>query len=322
MPAPARVASTVAPRAPGVLGALEHQRCPAPSPRTKPSRALSNGRDAAGGSSCRVDSARICAKPASGSGCRQASVPPATTTSTRPARIRSSASAMASAPDAQALTGVCTPPRAPSASPTRPAGPLGISIGTVCGETRRAPLASRTSSWASIVSAPPMPVPTTTASRSGSTPGAPACSHASSAASRASCWDRSRVRARTRPRRSTGSVGDPGAEPDRACPRPTASSSRAVPERPASRRLPRCRRRRRPSGVTAPRPVTTTSAREPGHAGTPAPADVGDGVADGLEVARRRRPGCARRSAPRRRRRSRPSSGSRRRGRRRRTSRG
>jgi hypothetical protein len=46
---------------------------------------------------------------------------------------------MASAPDAQALTGVWTPAFAPSSSPTAAAGPFGISIGTVSGSTRRAP---------------------------------------------------------------------------------------------------------------------------------------------------------------------------------------
>ena len=68
-----------------------------------------------------------------------ASVPPAATTSARPLRIMSTAYAMASAPLEQALTGVCTPARATSSSPTSAAGPFGISIGTVIGSTRRAP---------------------------------------------------------------------------------------------------------------------------------------------------------------------------------------
>ncbi len=114
-----------------------------------------------------MDSARIWAKPASGSGCTQASAPPATTTSARPERSSSSATASASAPDAQALTGQCTPARAPISRPTVAAGPFGMSIGTRCGLTRRGPFSRRTSSWPRIVSAPPMPEPMTTASRSG-----------------------------------------------------------------------------------------------------------------------------------------------------------
>ena len=52
----------------------------------------------------------------------------------------SSPSAIASAPVAQALATQWTPAWAPNSSPTNAAGPLGMSIGTVCGETRRAPL--------------------------------------------------------------------------------------------------------------------------------------------------------------------------------------
>ena len=68
-----------------------------------------------------------------------ASVPPTTTTSARPRRIRSRPREIASLPDAQAETGVCTPALAPSARPTSAAGPFGISIGTASGETRRGP---------------------------------------------------------------------------------------------------------------------------------------------------------------------------------------
>jgi len=112
---------------------------PAPSPRTKPSRPLSKGRDAAVGSSDRLDNARIAANPAMGRGWIAASAPPATTTSASPARSISSPIAMASAPEAQALTGARTAARAPSARPTAAAGPFGMSIGTVCGPTRAGP---------------------------------------------------------------------------------------------------------------------------------------------------------------------------------------
>src|SRR4028119_1703014 len=81
---------------------------------------------------------------------------------------------MASAPDAQALTGVCTPARAPSSRLTAAAGPFGISIGTVSGNTRRAPFSFSTSYCVSRVHTPPMPEATTTPSRSPAPSGEPA----------------------------------------------------------------------------------------------------------------------------------------------------
>ena len=78
---------------------------------------------------------------------------------------------MASAPEAQALTGVCAPARAPSSSETAAAGPLGMSIGTASGKTRRGPFSRRLSHWSSRVQTPPMPEPMATPSRSGSTSG-------------------------------------------------------------------------------------------------------------------------------------------------------
>ena len=87
----------------------------------------------------------MAANPAIGSGWIAASVPPATTTSARPVRIMSTAYPIASAPDAQALTGVCTPARAPSSRLTAAAGPFGISIGTVSGKIRRGPFSRRVS---------------------------------------------------------------------------------------------------------------------------------------------------------------------------------
>ena len=46
---------------------------------------------------------------------------------------------MASAPDAHALTGVCTSACAPSSIASQPAEPFGISIGTVYGDSRCQP---------------------------------------------------------------------------------------------------------------------------------------------------------------------------------------
>ena len=140
---------------------------PAPSPSTNPSRSTSNGRDARSGSSLRCDSVRACTNPATVMPVMQASAPPAMTTSASPARSSRTAQASASAPDAHADTGECTPPGALNSRPTQAAGPLGISIGTVSGETLRSPGPSSRSSWSSRVTAPPMPVPITTASRSG-----------------------------------------------------------------------------------------------------------------------------------------------------------
>ena len=130
-------------RAPRACASDSRTRIPAPSPNTKPSRPLSYGRDARSGSSLRLESAIIAAKAAMGTGCRQASVPPAMTTSARPLRIICRAYATASAPDAQADTGVCTPARAENSRPTYAAGPLGMSIGIVCGETLRGPFSRR-----------------------------------------------------------------------------------------------------------------------------------------------------------------------------------
>ena len=227
---------------------------PAPSPRTKPSRALSNGRDAAAGSSVRFDNARMAAKPAMGRGWIAASAPPATTTSASPARRISRPIATASAPDAQALTGARTPARAPSARPTAAAGPFGMSMGTVCGPTRAGPFSFIVSYWASRVSTPPMPEPTTTASRSGSTPGSPASAQACRAATSAICWTRSKVRACTRSTSGSAASGAPMRTGRSAA---HGASSVRTPDRPASSAAHVCSAVA-PTGVVAPRPVTAT----------------------------------------------------------------
>ncbi len=124
MPAPASTAYGVRPRA-CAEDARSSTNTPAPSPSTKPSRFLSNGREARCGSSLRVDIARICAKPAMLSGWMHASVPPTTTMSARSSAIRSNPAAIASAPDAHALTVVCTPARAPISRPDVRSGAVG-----------------------------------------------------------------------------------------------------------------------------------------------------------------------------------------------------
>src|SRR2546423_2527748 len=250
-----------APRA-RACSAVSRTTTPDPSPSTNPSRALSNGRDAASGSSLRVDIARIAANPAIGSGWMTASVPPATTMSARPARRMSSAHAIASAPVAQALVGACTPALAPSSNPTQAAGPWGISIGTVCGLTLRGPDASRMSSWLSSVTAPPMPLPTTTANRSPSTsvPASPASCHAWCAAMSAAASERSSRRILTRSMTPAGSTFIWAAIRTGSC---AAQSwvSGATPERPATMAS-QVDATSPPSGVVAPSPVTTTSGRD------------------------------------------------------------
>ena len=79
---------------------------------------MSNGREARSGSSLRVLMARIWENPAIGSGWMHASAPPATTTSASPDLIIRQPQAIASAPEAHADTGACTPALAPSSSPT------------------------------------------------------------------------------------------------------------------------------------------------------------------------------------------------------------
>ena len=79
-------------------------RAAAPSPMTKPSRPASKGREAFSGSSLRVDRAFMAAKAAIPTRVTAASLPPHTTESTRPARIRSSPSPIAWADAEQAVT--------------------------------------------------------------------------------------------------------------------------------------------------------------------------------------------------------------------------
>ena len=85
---------------------------PAPSLSTKPSRSLSNGRLAPGGSSLRVDRARADTKPPRPIGVVTASVPPVIMTSAVPYWMVRIASPTALAADAQAVeTAVLTPHR-------------------------------------------------------------------------------------------------------------------------------------------------------------------------------------------------------------------
>src|SRR3954471_14773664 len=154
-----------------------------------------------------------------------------------------------------------------------------------------------------------MPVPMTTAIRSAGTPAsaAPDSRHASSAAMTATCWLRSRRRARTR---SICSAGSCARRATSWAGKSLIQSSviRLTPDFPA-RRASQVLATSPPRGVVAPRPVTTTSAvdvlmdfllnggRTAGGAAGPGPAagatagpgvlllvllDEADRVADGL----------------------------------------
>src|SRR6476659_2247583 len=163
-----------------------------------------------------------------------------------------------------------------------------MSMGMVSGETLRSPWVSRMSSWPSNDMAPPMPVPTITASRSGSTagssPASPACAHASRAAMIATCSDRSQRRASTRLSTSVGSTASCAAIFTGRSNRSTHSaSSRDTPDRPASRAS-QVDAASPPSGVVAPYPVTTTSVELTGSPRSLVLRDVVHGVAHGLQL--------------------------------------
>ena len=93
---------------------------PEPSPRTKPSRSLSQGREAVFGSSLRVESARIAAKPPIASGVTTDSEPPAIIASASPRRMMFTASPIACADVAQAVAVAVFGPLAPFRIETRP----------------------------------------------------------------------------------------------------------------------------------------------------------------------------------------------------------
>src|SRR6188768_3032704 len=107
---------------------------PEPSPITNPSRSLSKGRDARDGSSLRVDSARIAAKPPTPIGVIAASEPPAIMTSASPREITRKASPTACAPDEHAVHGAEFGPRAPKRMETWPAARLMMLDGIKNGE--------------------------------------------------------------------------------------------------------------------------------------------------------------------------------------------
>ncbi len=196
-------------------------------------------------------------------GVMTASAPPASATSTRPYRIRSTACPMASVPEAHALVTVRASPVMCRSSETWDAACDGTVIGVVSGDTPRGPRSRSFRSPPTSTDASPRIAPRLTPTRSGSSPlsrvppaAYPASAHASRAASTANCAARFIRRAACRgsseagstgtvPAIRTGSPSNSGSVNSRMPCRPSSSPSHSSP-------VPT------PSGVTAPSPVTTT----------------------------------------------------------------
>ena len=150
----------------------------------KPSRSRSNGRQARSGSSLRVDSARIAAKPPTPMGVMAASDPPATMTSASPRRMNSKASPMACADAEHAVQVAEFGPFAPNRMETWPAARLMIADGMKNGEILRGPPLSSALCSRSMVLKPPIPEAMKTPTSVPSLPsvGRPASSRANSEA--------------------------------------------------------------------------------------------------------------------------------------------
>src|SRR5947208_13545307 len=102
----------------------------------KPSRSLSNGRQALSGSSFRVDNARMAANPPTPIGVMAASEPPAIIASASPRRMISKASPTACADAEQAVQVAEFGPLAPNRIDTWPEARLMMADGMKNGEMR------------------------------------------------------------------------------------------------------------------------------------------------------------------------------------------
>src|SRR6185437_6683889 len=187
MPAPANSARISAPRA-RAWSKSSSTSMPAPSPSTRPRRCLQNGRQVSSAST------RIASHARKTPSVRQASVPPASATSATPERTSANACANAWLADEHALDTAKLGPVMPNSIDTCEAGALIIrrTIESGCKRGLCSPYRRREPS--SLVSSPPVPVPTTQALRWRRSPCAksmPDCLAASRAATSANCETRS-----------------------------------------------------------------------------------------------------------------------------------
>ena len=190
-----------------------------------------------------------------------ASVPPASARSASPRRIASYASPIACPAVAHALTGPNDGPCALTWIATSPAAMFPMAPGIKNGETRPAPFAAKLSACSKSVVAPPSPEPMMVAVPSAcaslSRAGSPAELSASSDAAIAKWAKRSSRLICFASRMSEGSKFGTCPPKSTSCPVRSSPSSRRMPERPARRPL-QSASTPRPSGDTAPIPVTTT----------------------------------------------------------------
>ena len=168
MPKPTNSARIVAPRA-LAWARLSITSTPAPSPSTKPSRSLSNGRLALVGASLRVDNACIAEKPPIPSWLEAFSQPPATITSASPYAINRAAKPIAWVAVVQAVEVARFNPLIPWRIATCPAAIFTMAEGTKNGEILRGPSLLSFTAVSSMVVIPPIPEPIITPIRSGST---------------------------------------------------------------------------------------------------------------------------------------------------------
>ncbi|CAB4658017.1 unannotated protein [freshwater metagenome] len=177
--APINSARMVAPRA--LADSISSStRTPEPSASTKPLRSRSKGRDMLSD-----DIAVMLVKPAMQVGVMTASEEPVTMASHRPDTMSRYALPTDCVPAAQAVQVFSHGPCHPYFMEIAAEAALAMSIGTINGLTRRAPLCSLTSTCSSRVVSPPMPVPIQTPLRVGSPPTSPDIFSASSAAANA-----------------------------------------------------------------------------------------------------------------------------------------
>ncbi len=124
----------------------------------KPSRSRSKGREACSGSSLRVESARIAAKPATDIGVMADSAPPQIITSASPRWMIFRESPMACAPAEQAVAVAEFGPFAPKRIETWPAARLTMAEGMKKGETRCGPSSRSLECSRSMAQKSPMPL--------------------------------------------------------------------------------------------------------------------------------------------------------------------